>query len=143
MRYAPNDAPYTGKGRWTWPIAQIEDPKTIKKIINRGIQLQDQINDLKNEGTDRDINNPQLLWETFKNEIKKIAKHENRKTYHKMTSKIRNIEKDRAELVERSVFVCARACLRMQSHSFLLCQIPSCFSSLALASFLDSTSTFL
>jgi len=53
---------------------------------------------LKNEGTDRAVNNPQLLWETFKNEIKKITKHENRKTYHKMTSKIHNIEKDRAKL---------------------------------------------
>ena len=80
MRYAPNNAPYTRKGCWIWPIAQIEDLKTIKKIINRGIQLQDQIDDLKNEGTDRYVNNPQLLWETFKNEIKKITKHENQKT---------------------------------------------------------------
>jgi hypothetical protein len=33
MKYAPNDAPQTGKGHWTWPLGMIDDPKTIEKII--------------------------------------------------------------------------------------------------------------
>ena len=37
MKYAPKDAPHTGKGHWTWPLMLIEDPKTIEKITWRGI----------------------------------------------------------------------------------------------------------
>jgi exonuclease III len=98
MKYAPHDAPHIGKGRWTWPLAILEDPKTIDKVVTRGIQLQNDMSDLKDLNLDRETNNPQMLWETFKDEIKKIAKSQNKKAYHKMTSKIRNLEKDRAAL---------------------------------------------
>jgi len=73
MKYAPNDAPYTEKGQWTWPLTQIEDQITIDKIIKCGIQLQEDIKDQKDSNTDRETNNLQLLWESFKSEIKKIA----------------------------------------------------------------------
>jgi hypothetical protein len=39
VKYAPNDAPYTGKGRWSWPLMLIEDQNTTEKIIRQGIQL--------------------------------------------------------------------------------------------------------
>jgi len=54
--------------------------------------------ELLNANEDRETNNPQLLWETFKDEIKKIAQSQNKKAYHKMTSKIQNMEKDRAAI---------------------------------------------
>ena len=104
MKYAPNDAPYTGKGQWTWPLTQIEDHITIEKVIKRDIQLQDDIKDHKDSNTDRETNNPQLLWESFKSEIKKIAISQNKKTYHRITSKICNLEKDKAMLTAHPDF---------------------------------------
>ena len=98
MKYALKDTPHTGKGHWTWPLMLIEDPKTIEKISRRGIQLQNDMTELLNTNEDRETNNPQLLWETFKDEIKKIAQSQNKKAYHKMTSKIQNMEKDRAAI---------------------------------------------
>ncbi len=104
MKYAPNDAPRTGKGRWTWPLNQIEDQNTLGKIVKRGIKLQEKINDLKENNIDRATNNPQLLWESFKTEIKKIAKSQSKKMYHKITSKIRSLKEDRAELAAHPDF---------------------------------------
>ena len=104
MKYAPNDAPYTGKGRWSWPLTLIEDQNTTEKIIRRGIQLQKDLSELREANTDRATNNPQLLWESFKLEIKKIAQCQSKKTYHKLTSKIRNLERDRAALTTHPEF---------------------------------------
>jgi hypothetical protein len=98
MKYALNDAPQIGKGRWTWPLGMINDPKTIEKVIQQGIKLQEDMAELKNMNTDHETNNPQMLWETFKDEVKKIAKSQNRKAYHKITSKIRNLEQDRTNI---------------------------------------------
>jgi len=98
MKYALNDAPHTGKGQWTWPLTQIEDPITIEKVIKRGIKLQEDMKDLNDLNIDRETSNLQLLWETFKSEIKKITINQNKKTYHKITSKICSLEKDQAIL---------------------------------------------
>jgi len=73
VKYAPNDAPYTGKGCWSWPLTLIEDQNTMEKIIKQGIQLQNDLSELKEANIDRATNNPQLLWESFKLEIKKIT----------------------------------------------------------------------
>jgi hypothetical protein len=73
LKYAPNNAPYTGKGHWSWPLTLIEDQNMIEKIIKQGIQLQNDINEYKANNVDRNITNPQILWETFKTETKKIA----------------------------------------------------------------------
>jgi hypothetical protein len=94
MKYALNDAPQIGKGRWTWPLGMINDPKTIEKVIQQGIKLQEDMAELKNMNTDHETNNPQMLWETFKKEVKKIAKSQNKNTYRKITSKICNLEQD-------------------------------------------------
>src|SRR6266851_2920321 len=57
--------------------------------------------ELKNTNTNHKTNNPQLLWETFKEEVKKIVKSQNKKAYHKITSKIRNLKKDRNNIAAR------------------------------------------
>jgi hypothetical protein len=54
--------------------------------------------ELKNANTNHETNNPQMLWETFKEEVKKIAKSQNKKAYYKMTSKIRNLEQDQTNI---------------------------------------------
>jgi len=104
VKYAPNDAPYTGKGCWSWPLTLIEDQNTMEKIIKQGIQLQNDLSELKEANIDRATNNPQLLWESFKLEIKKITQCQSKKTYYKLTSKIRNLEKDRATLTTHPKF---------------------------------------
>jgi hypothetical protein len=73
----------------------IDDLKTIEKVIQQGIKLQEDMAELKNMNTDHETNNPQMLWETFKKEVKKIAKSQNKNAYHKITSKICNLEQDR------------------------------------------------
>jgi hypothetical protein len=60
--------------------------------------------DLQDSNPNRETNNPQLLWESFKSEIKKIAISQNKKTYHRITSKICNLEKDKATLTAHPNF---------------------------------------
>ena len=98
MRYTPNDALHMGRGHWTQPLGMIDDLKTTEKIIQCRIKLQEDMTELKNTNTDCTMNNLQLLQETFKEEIKKIARSQNKKAYHKMTMKICNLEKDQASV---------------------------------------------
>src|ERR1700761_5981345 len=46
-KYTPKDAPYIGKGRWTWPLMALNDKKLIKEIVKEGINLQTKIENLK------------------------------------------------------------------------------------------------
>jgi hypothetical protein len=36
VKYTPNAAPLIGQGRWTWPLASLEDEKLMKKIEKWG-----------------------------------------------------------------------------------------------------------
>ncbi len=98
MKYAPKDMPQTGRGCWTWPLGMIDDPKTIEKVAQCRIKLQEDLAELKNANTNHKTNNPQLLWETFKEEVKKIVRSKNKKVYHKITSKIHNLKKDQTNI---------------------------------------------
>src|SRR5258708_8358575 len=40
VKYAPLDAPYIGKGRWTWNIALLQKTNLTDKIVEKGIRLQ-------------------------------------------------------------------------------------------------------
>jgi hypothetical protein len=74
VKYSPHDAPYIGRGRWTWPLDTLKNNKLINTIIDRGIQLQDDFNELERDQPDQTITNRQLLWKTFKEDIKNSAK---------------------------------------------------------------------
>jgi hypothetical protein len=56
---------------------------------------------------------------------------------------ITGLPKSQGFNVKCSTFVCACACLRMWPHLFLLCQITSYFSSLALALFWTALAPFV
>jgi exonuclease III len=43
-KYAPADAPFIGKGRWTWQLPSLEDKELIKKVVERGMHLQQNLN---------------------------------------------------------------------------------------------------
>jgi hypothetical protein len=40
MQFAPKDAPQVGKGRWTLPLALIDNEKLLEKLAEQGIALQ-------------------------------------------------------------------------------------------------------
>ena len=97
-KYAPRNAPHIGHGRWTWPTASLQNDKLMTRIINRGIQLQNDIERNSRESTDRNTSNTQTLWHKFKNDIKMMAKENTAIARYKINSKITAIENDIKEL---------------------------------------------
>ena len=39
VRYAPKEAPYIGKGRWTLPLSLIHNKKLVERIAIQGTEL--------------------------------------------------------------------------------------------------------
>lgn len=95
LKYAPNDAPVIGHGRWTWPLASLRRKDLLDTIITRGINLQMELNGLRTRNTPWETNNPQMLWKTFKNDIKELAKEHSKSSVHKLNSRTCTLEKDR------------------------------------------------
>ena len=104
VKFAPKDAPFIGKGRWTWPLHTLTDDNLLNLISVRGIQLQVFLNDLKSNETDRSVSNLQHLWEEFKGDIQCIAKKHSNKSYHKLSTCIALLEKDHKQLTEHPDF---------------------------------------
>ena len=98
VKYAPRDAPHIGHGRWTWPIASLLNNKLMTKVVNRGIQLQNDIDKNKRENVDRNVSNTQTLWHKFKNDIQMMAKELTAISRYKINSKINAIKNDIKEL---------------------------------------------
>jgi len=94
VKFAPQDAPFIGSGRWTWPLYLLEKEDLMTKVEERGKQLELDLESLRRENTDRAIANPQTLWKTCKSDIANLAKKEIKNTYHKLGSRIKAIEKD-------------------------------------------------
>jgi len=94
VRYAPKDAPFIGTGRWTAPLHTLKDEKLMKRINDKGVKLQAELTRIRVERIDREEENPQTLWETFKQEVKLAIKETEKKCHHKLTSRIKAIEKD-------------------------------------------------
>ena len=104
VKFAPKDAPYIGKGRWKWPLHSLTDDNLLNLISIRGIQLQQNLDDLITNNTDRQISNPQRLWGNFKSDIKCIAKRHSCKSFYKVSMRIDLLEKDRVNITERPDF---------------------------------------
>ena len=98
-KYAPRDAPEIGKGRWSIPLHLINNKKFIECVIEKGRQLENDIENLESEEVDRNTDNPQRLWEIFKDCIIEIAKDVLGTSHHKINTKIKLLEKDRRELL--------------------------------------------
>jgi exonuclease III len=82
VKFAPNDAPFIGKGRWTWPLHTLGNDSLLEAISNCGTHLQSDLNNLRIHNTERSTSNPQLLWKEFKQDICEIAKKHSRNSYH-------------------------------------------------------------
>ena len=98
VKYAPKDAPEIGHGRWTLPLHIIENKDFIQAVVARGIKLQNDLDNLRQENTERSISNPQRLWDAFKADVQSIAKEKMKNTHYKINSKVNRLEKDRKAL---------------------------------------------
>jgi len=70
VRFAPQHAPFIGKGRWSWPLGLLHDKPLNRTIHTLGLELQEQLGALPVH--DR-TSNAQILWQQFKDRIKKEA----------------------------------------------------------------------
>lgn len=94
VKFAPRDAPYIGNGRWTWPLYMLENEDLMGQVDRRGMELETDLARISSENTDRETENPQTLWEAYKEDIAKLAKETAKKSYHKLNSRTEAIEKD-------------------------------------------------
>ena len=102
VKYAPQDAPYIGNGRWTWPLHTLNDKKIMQWIEKKGKDLQTNLERLKatpdtRSGTD----NPQILWKNFKTEITDHVAKEAKMKRYRAKAKLRKLEKDRTEILAK------------------------------------------
>ena len=100
LKFAPNDAPLIGNGRWTWFIPSLKEEPLLAEIAKRGNELQERLESLQNGQTTRDETNPQTLWEAFKLDLKEIAKQKADKSHYKSISRMKRLEKDRKEICD-------------------------------------------
>lgn len=103
-KFAPKDAPYVGKGRWSWFLPSLNEKSLIDKVIAQGIELQRKLEDLESGATNRNEANPQTLWKNFKETIQKTAKENANKARLKAASRLKRLEKDRKELTNNPNF---------------------------------------
>ena len=101
MRYAPKEAPQIGKGRWTLPLAIINNEKFLEKVGEEGVTFLSRATRDRIERTDRQTANIQTHWEAYKKSAQKIAKDTAKECYYKITSRIKAIEKDLRETNNR------------------------------------------
>ena len=94
LKFAPKDAPYIGNGRWTWYIPSLDEESLLDKIVSKGLVIQTRLENLENGTTTREETNPQTLWETFKDDLQKIAKADANKSRQKINTRINKLEED-------------------------------------------------
>ena len=104
VKYAPNNAPFIGKGRWTWPLHSLNNEHLLEAVSEQGMKLQADLDHLKTNNTERSTSTPQLLWNKCKKDFATIAKKHVRNSYHKISSRIERLERDRKQLTENLDF---------------------------------------
>ncbi|KAG2335829.1 hypothetical protein BDR05DRAFT_841226, partial [Suillus weaverae] len=92
VRFIPKNAPFIGKGRWTWPMSLMNDKKLFEDISNRGIAMQQKMT--HQHETRNEVTNPQLTWEDFKVNINQLAKKTAKEHLHKIKVRTKQLEDD-------------------------------------------------
>jgi hypothetical protein len=104
VKYVPNNAPFIGKGRWTWLLYTLGNVKLLESVNERSLKLQDDIDRLESNPVERSISNPQLLWHKYKQDIVAIAKIHTRTSLYKLGLRIKHLENDHKSLTENPNF---------------------------------------
>jgi hypothetical protein len=82
---------YLGRGRWTMPLHMLKDSILIQKIQCLGRKLEQQIDDEQQRTLEV---NPQVHFQTFKNEIAIIMRDRARVAVPKMNHKIKCLKEE-------------------------------------------------
>ena len=98
-KYAPNHAPYIGKGRWTMQLPELKKDELMNKVIQRGIALQNDLKEGDKENIPEDPRFPQRLWTSFKEDVTKIAKKHCSASRGKLTKKIKDAERKLKDII--------------------------------------------
>ena len=94
VRYAPERAPFIGKGRWSWPLGLLHDKPLNETIHELGIELHNRLQHLA--PGDRS-SNPQTLWQEFKDRIKEEATAAAKLQMCKVSKRIAALQNDLKE----------------------------------------------
>lgn len=78
----------------------IHNDKFINEIVKQGAHLEADLADMEVRNVAREDNNIQLVWETFKKDVKRITKTMMKTLHYKINSWITALEKDRKELIQ-------------------------------------------
>ena len=90
-------APYIGRGRWTMPLHMLKYTALIKEIQILGAELEQKID----SGQQRtSVVNPQVHFQSFKNEIAKITRAKAKVEVPKMNLQIQHLQKEREDLLK-------------------------------------------
>ncbi|KAG2741209.1 DNase I-like protein, partial [Suillus brevipes Sb2] len=92
VRFVPQNAPFIGKGRWTWPMSLMNDKNLFEKISNLGIAAQQEITHQREHRTE--LSNPQKTWKDFKANINNEAKKTAKEHLHKIKQRTKQLEDD-------------------------------------------------
>ncbi|KAI0053708.1 DNase I-like protein, partial [Auriscalpium vulgare] len=91
VKHSLKNAPHIGKGRWTWPIFLIEDKKLISSIVEKGKTLEGK---LRGPFANRQEENPQVLWQDFKDDITKEAKKVAKAAVNRIATKLKKLREE-------------------------------------------------
>ena len=94
VRFAPQHAPFIGKGRWSWPLGLLHDKPLNQSIHTHELELQEQLETLSQ--TDR-TTNAQTLWQKFKDDLKSDASTAAKSQMCKISKRITALKKDLAD----------------------------------------------
>jgi hypothetical protein len=82
--------PFIGRGRWTMPMFLLKDESLIIEIHNLGLKFEQELDNINYRSS---ISNPQLLFQSFKNETIKLTRDKAKGAIQKMKQKINKTSK--------------------------------------------------
>ncbi|KAJ7042636.1 Endonuclease/exonuclease/phosphatase, partial [Mycena alexandri] len=103
VKITTNEAPTIGHGRWVWPAYLIKDKMLAAHILEKGLELQAELEKLDTEGARKPDHNAQTLWTTFKKSIGKKARDRANILVPKIVQEISDQEDKLKEISEKSV----------------------------------------
>ncbi|KAJ7646302.1 Endonuclease/exonuclease/phosphatase, partial [Mycena polygramma] len=99
VRITRENAPETGAGRWVWPTHIIRDKELTNFIHEKGIQLQNDLEEARNRPVRDPNSNVQTLWRDFKVEIGQMARQRSKVVIPKIQQTIKNLEGQLKEIM--------------------------------------------
>jgi hypothetical protein len=104
VKYTPLNAPFIGKGWWTWPLHSLNNECLLEVVSECGLKLQEDLAHLSTHNIERSTSNPQLLWNECKKDFTMIAKKHMRDSYYKISTHIEHLKKDHKQLTDHLNF---------------------------------------